>query len=86
MGGSGIGQGPQIIAALQSRNQTVTTCRRRNVSQGLAQPGKILCLHIELGKRVAFMGIEARGYKQKVRLKLPKCGQNHIGVGSAKFC
>src|SRR5438045_7846261 len=56
----GVGQRIEVVAALKGGDQAALGMLRGDRQQLLADPGEILGLELELGERIAAMGVEAR--------------------------
>ena len=59
MGGGRLGQSDQIIAALQHADEAVVATAPGDIHQFARRPIEIGFLEVDLGQRVAVMGIEA---------------------------
>jgi len=82
MGGDRNGKALEVIAAFQQRHDPAAAALVGDVHQPLRHPGIIGLDQVEIGERVAGMGVEAGGNDDQVRAELGELRQDRDVEGS----
>ena len=69
------GQRLQVVATFQCGDQPPAGVRMRQVDQALGDPGIVLGLQLQIGQRIALVGVEAGRDQHQLRLERMQSGQ-----------
>ena len=79
------GQGVEVVAAFEGRDQFAAAMLGGRLQQFLGHPGEIRLDQSELGQRVSDMGVEAGRHQKKVGRELVECRQDALLEGRAEI-
>src|SRR5258706_9598991 len=79
------GRRVQVISPLERGNNATLAASLRKRTNGFGGPGKIAFVQAQLRQRVVAMGVEPRGYDDKLGFKPHQSRQYHEFEGPAEF-